>query len=1071
MSDRPDWFAQLQGRYRVEREIGRGGMAQVYLAEELQHRRPVAIKVLPEGLASAIGQDRFLREVEVAARLNHPNILPLLDSGTIPADIGRPALPYFVMPYIEGESLKQRLARGPLALREALDVIRAVASALDHAHASGIVHRDVKPANILLTGGTAVVTDFGIARAIDESVAAATLTGTGIIIGTPQYMSPEQGAAGEAVDARTDVYALGCVAYEMLAGTPPFVADSALTLLARHRLDPPPSLTTARPDLPPGVAAAVRRALAKIPAERFASAGAFADALRDVTDFSSDYTAPTPRPSRSRPWAVATLVGGAALVIALGIGARVRGHREGTAGAATDTTRFAILPVEQMDSGRRAVIGGLLRDAFARWNGISVADWFQIKDHLERRHRAVPANNADAQAVAEALGAGRMVRSTVSPIGGKLRISATLYDTRSQAPLTWASVMLDSSFADAQAALELLADSLLLRQSAPDGGPSALPDRAGDYGTRSRPALLTFSEGQGALQGWDLARADSAFGRAMAADGQFARAALWLALVRSWAGRPVADWSSAAQQAWSGRERLFPAERAMAATLTSRAAGEMAASCQRWDSLAHAPSPSFVAWYGLGDCLATDRTVVRDAASPSGWRFRTSYHAALSAYQHAYLLVPSILLALRDGDFQSVRGLYMTSLQDSRFGVARDGTHFLAMPSWRADTLALVPWPVDGAAGAAEPPPTNTGDALANQRQLYYRTVSAWADAFPDNPDALAALAQAREMVGDQTAADALRQARRLATTPDDQLLFAIDAVHLQLKQSFPGDTAGLARAGRLADSLLDADPATNASGHLKLAGIAALTGRIGDARRHLQRPGVGELFNPPPGIAQSGPALELLAALGRPADSIAELEHAVRDIIDTQLPDGDRGSARLRWLARPVTLAYPDYVSPLLGALRGQGDFFLDAIASLVAGDTAGALNPLDKWAAWRRASGVGAVTLDQLPALASTYDLAGRQQDAVALLDSTLLHLFGSGPDALGDPVNAASLGRAVALRTELAAKAGDTAATRRWAGALAILWRNADSAFRNMTRRLTQLAGVTPRDTAVDRVHRRQ
>ncbi len=1055
MGDRPDWSAQLQARYRVEREIGRGGMARVYLAEELQHHRPVAIKVLLEDLASSIGQDRFIREVELAAHLSHPNILPLLDSGTIPADGTRPALPYYVMPYVEGESLKERLTRGPLALREALDVVRAVAAALDHAHAHGIVHRDVKPANILLTGGAAVVTDFGIARAIDESVAPA-LTTSGLIVGTPQYMSPEQAVSGEAIDVRSDVYALGCVTYEMLAGTPPFVAGSAMVLLARHRLDPPPSLTTARPDLPPGVALAVHRALAKIPAERFPTAGAFADALRESANFSSDYSVPTATPSGARRWARPALIGAAAVLVALALGARLVGRHGGSA-ATLDTTRYAILPVEQRESGRGEIVGGMLREAFGRWSGITVADGFQIGDQLERRHRAVPGNNFEALAVAEAVQAGRMVRSTASRIGGRLLVEAALYDTRSRKPLTTARVTLDSSFVGAQAALESLADSLLLGRTTLGSSPAPLPRGAGDFGTRSIPALLSFWEGQRALQIWTLGRADSAFERAMSADGQFARAALWLALVRSWAGDPATSWSSAAQQAWSGRDRLAPADRAISATLISRATGDWAAACQRWDSLARASPHDFVNWYGLGDCLASDRGVIRDAASPSGWRFRTSYHAALVAYQEAYLLVPSILSALREGDFQAVRKLYMTSPQNSRFGEGRDGTFFMAMASWQGDTLALVPWPVGGAAGTAQPPPTNTADAVAHQRQLYFRTVSSWVNAFPDVPDALAALAQAREMVGDRTASEALDRARQLATAPGDRLQLAIDAVHLGFKQSLPDDTAGLARTVALADSLIGADPVTDEVGHMKLAGLAALIGRVSDARRQLRSPGVGALFNAPPGLSQTGPGLELVAAFGRPADTIAALERAVADVI-SQLPDADRADARLRWLARPVTLAYPDYVSPLLRPLHGQGDFFLDALAMLTAGDTAGALNPLDQWAEWRRASGSVAVTLDQLPALAAIHARARRPHEAVALLDTTLLHLFGSGPDALVDPVNAASVGRSIALRAELAAQSADTAAALRWAGALLVLWHDADPALQPVVRRMRQLTQGT-------------
>src|SRR5881396_3972598 len=224
--------AALAARYALERELGHGGMATVYLARDLRHGRLVAIKVLRPESAAALGPERFLREIELAARLTHPHILALHDSGQAGGSL------YYVMPYIAGESLRDRLEReGPLPLEEALRITREVASALSYAHSHDVVHRDIKPENILLSGGEAVVADFGIGRAI-TAAARDTLTGTGIAIGTPGYMSPEQTTGGARLDGRSDIYSLACVLYEMLAGDPPYVASSAQAVAARQSMDP-----------------------------------------------------------------------------------------------------------------------------------------------------------------------------------------------------------------------------------------------------------------------------------------------------------------------------------------------------------------------------------------------------------------------------------------------------------------------------------------------------------------------------------------------------------------------------------------------------------------------------------------------------------------------------------------------------------------------------------------------------------------------------------------------------------------------------------------------------------------
>jgi len=292
----------LAGRYALQRELGRGGMATVYLADDLRHRRSVAIKVLRPELAATLGPDRFLREIEVTAQLHHPMILPLLDSGEAHGTL------YYVMPFVEGESLRERLNREQqLSLDEALRITKDVAEALGYAHSRGVVHRDIKPENILLESGHALVADFGIATAL-AAAGGARLTETGMSVGTPAYMSPEQGAGAKHLDGRSDIYSLGCVLYEMLAGEPPFTGPSAQAILARQSLDPVPRLRTVRESVPEALEAAVMQALAKVPADRFATVQQFIESL-----IGSDARGA----SASRKRAMGTLAGSAAVVLVL----------------------------------------------------------------------------------------------------------------------------------------------------------------------------------------------------------------------------------------------------------------------------------------------------------------------------------------------------------------------------------------------------------------------------------------------------------------------------------------------------------------------------------------------------------------------------------------------------------------------------------------------------------------------------------------------------------------------------------------------------------------------------------
>jgi serine/threonine-protein kinase len=266
----------LRGRYTIQSEIGRGGLAYVFLAEEHKHRRRVAVKVLRPSLAGSLRPARFRREIAIAAKLHHPHIVPLFDSD------GSDDLLYFTMPYVEGETLRALLARRQrISIEDAIRMARQVASGLSYSHAQGIIHRDVKPENVLISGDVPQIADFGIARGIHEATSDR-ITATGLVVGTPLYMSPEQGAGTQELDERTDLYSLGCVLYEMLVGAPPFTGPSPRAIIMRHAMNPVPSIRNVRPNVPERLERAVMRALAKEPGDRHDSVAEFAAQLAEI---------------------------------------------------------------------------------------------------------------------------------------------------------------------------------------------------------------------------------------------------------------------------------------------------------------------------------------------------------------------------------------------------------------------------------------------------------------------------------------------------------------------------------------------------------------------------------------------------------------------------------------------------------------------------------------------------------------------------------------------------------------------------------------------------------------------
>ena len=594
----------LADRYAVERELGRGGMAVVYLAHDRRHGRQVAIKVLDPDLASAVGAERFHREIQTAARLTHPHILTVLDSG----EAG--GLLYYIMPFMDGESLRDRLVREKqLPLQDALTIAREVADALGYAHEHGVVHRDIKPENILLSGAHACVADFGIARALTSH---ARLTATGISPGTPAYMSPEQGTADTSIDGRSDQYSLACVVYEMLAGEPPFTGPTANAILAKRLVQTPQSLRVLRETLPEGIDWAVQRALAKVPADRFATVRDFATALHsaitpvsvaqitppgELAGISGELAARARTPSgdyrrtpgegaagshRSLGFATSRafpyLLGALVATIAVAGVALLRDRTP-----AVSRELIAILPFRlgAADTAVRFLGEGvpdLLTDQLMRENGPSTVDFGTVLSVW----RSVSADDATItddlrKRLARSTGARQIVEGSIIGSRNSLTVRASLIDVQSMRPRATTSAT--GALESYPALVDSVAAALLSTQAGEEEHIYLLK-------TFPLPALRAYLDGRKAYHLGRYAEAQDQYENALEVDSTLTLAAMGLVVVSNNIRIINESAERGLRLAWAGRERLNGNDRAyLEAHAGSHypAVGVMKAQVEAWE--------------------------------------------------------------------------------------------------------------------------------------------------------------------------------------------------------------------------------------------------------------------------------------------------------------------------------------------------------------------------------------------------------------------------------------------------------------------------------------------------------
>jgi eukaryotic-like serine/threonine-protein kinase len=1030
-------------RYLIERELGHGATAVVYLAHDKKHDRQIALKVLSKDLAHALGPERFLREIHMTSRLHHPHILPIFDSGEWNGML------YYVLPFVSGESLRENIDREKqLPIEECVRITCEVADALAHAHAHKIVHRDVKPENIMLSDGHALLADFGIARALDVHTGER-LTSSGLIVGTSAYMSPEQ-AAGEAkIDARSDIYSLACVLYEMIAGVQAFTGPTTQSVIAQRFKHKPRPVSTYRPEVPEYIERALEKALAISPADRYSKIKDFSDDLSDTPlEIRDRRRAPLRRAIYGKQKIFGFFAAALVLATAAAVIANPPGHWRSLFSRRLELDSLTYVVAPALSDGKPgftaqdlAAASALYRE-MGKWSGVKLVDEGFVQDAL---HEKPALSNPDLFALGAAHGAGRVIR--IDGTG-----DATLYDVRTGA-------VVRSVADDDTTSASKQSSRVVYRLLGNSSTTSAV--LAAEGLTHSLKAWTLYGDAHDALAAGNFESARQLFGASATADPDFGPPVLWQAEVTEWlAPDSLSLWGPLILRARGRASALKGRDSVLASALASLAEQRYPEACNTYRKIAAADGTDFAAWFGVGECELLDSVVIRSGASGSGWSFRSSFNRASRAFAHAASVASPNYGNLVFGRLQKI---LFTSSNKIRGGVARapDTLHFAAYPGLSADTLSFVPYPASVFGSGLPSAATATRSrALVHNFQVLQDLANAWTQRAPNSADAFEALAVMMEANGDigsgrsgaASITATIARARSLSQDASQRLrLFATD-VRLRAKR---GDFFG---ATRLADSVL-AMPAASESDAAELAAVAALTGRLRSLSRWTYEAGIpstmfGEV-RVPPAMKQTAATFFATAALGVCGSGTDSLEAQLESQLKSYARYEERSAVRALVEDRPLSFLAP--CANAASALRiEQPTNRLYRIQQAVARKQRAVVrNLLDSTQKRRQDLLPGEISLDYTFQEAWAAAAIGDTAAAAASLDLVLNALPSISAIRLREPGASAALGRAFAFRAELAAARGDRATARLYSRSLLALWAHADPDLKPVLDRMTKLA----------------